>query len=485
MYVLFLSVMLTAVLAQAPWPHPDGSASHSRAVHPAWPRNATLLQQLSAVPFCSPVLIGANGTLFGAASDGLLRAFAPSGRELWALAVGSQDICALELALSDSGSFLLAYQPATEAAAAPAPIAVVALGSVSPSLSFFSVNGTVVQATVSGERIVALVGFPDKPPYMAYFSALTLCSYSPQGQLQWNSDYVFPPSVAIVVNVGSALAVRGEAFFNSVCSIGIDFSGVQVYFTSLGAYSLLSGEVHWRYYSQPSRNALPYIGLLAAPSDSALLSVDTSLLMMSLAPTTGNYWWPSFMPVSSETAFAASAAGDFLALFSARVETLTGNTSRLPVPPMPCTGTVLLDSSGALFCVADKPPDTLLLAFDISTGSELLSVDIPFPWASVAFSASGQLFVSCGAGLFTLQPPQPSPSSDPPPPAPTTQHSALPAIAWGALGGACAGAAAALGVVVGVPRLRAWLALQQPVPPQGDDSASPAFAAAGDYARLN
>jgi hypothetical protein len=38
-------------------------------------------------------------------------------------------------------------------------------------------------------------------------------------------------------------------------------------------------------------------------------------------------------------------------------------------------------------------------------------------------------------------------------------------------------------VVAGVPRLRAWLALQQPLPSQG--VAAPAFAAAGDYARLN
>ena len=148
---------------------------------------------------------------------------------------------------------------------------------------------------------------------------------------------------------------------------------------------------------------------------------------------------------------------------------------------------MFLDPSGALFCVMDSVPGTLLLAFDIATGSNLLSVEVPFGLGSLAFSTSGQLYLGTAAGLFTLLPPpltascSPTPSSAPPPPAPTVAPSVvLPALAWSAQG-ACIGVVVALGIVAALPRLRNWLAPPQLQPP---GVGGPAFAAA-DYVQLN
>ncbi len=475
MRALLLSAA-AAAQAQAPWPQPDGGASRSRAVPAEWKRNATTLTQLNAVPLCSPVLIGANGTLYGAASDGLLHAFAPSGLELWATPLAGTGTCSLRLALTDDGAALITFLPNAGTGAA---IGIVPLATQGPLSVLLSPNSTVFEVLVSGEQVLVMAGAPTGT---GYYLHLALTSYSLQGQEQWRYEYA---STALANVGGAALAASKSkgAIFSAFSAM--DLEGY--YTTRLAAFLSSSGKAVWTTSSDPSVNPPSFCCLLMAPSDSALL-LENAVQILALSASTGSPLWPQ--PLSSAAplsgAFAASHSGSYLDSFLFRVETATGATSQLPVPPV-CSGAVLLDSSGALFCVMDRPPDTLLLAFDSATGSELLSVEVPFTSASAAFAASGQLYIGSGAGLFTLLPPQPSPSAAPSPPAPAAVPSAaLPALAWGALGGACAGAAAALAAVAGVPRLRAWLARQGPPPPPAQGAGgAPAFAAADDYARLN
>ena len=498
---LFLFAAAAAALAQAPWPQPDGSASHSRAVPVAWPRGATVLTQLNPAPLCSPVLIGANSTLYAAGSDELLHAFAPSGRELWALDLGV-GACSLQLALNDMGSVLFASIPLSRSGE-KLPIRVFTLSSETPIMSLITLDNVAVQAAVSGDLIVVLVGVPGGP-YNDNFSKLMLNTFSPQGQLQWSSEITLPvPSLTVAV-CGSALAIQGRTVFFSINLLGSD----SYYFSGVGAFSLATGKLVWQTFSNPTSSTSSTndgFSQFLVPGDGILLFLanqdiePTSVLTAVNAATGSGLWTQTFLPASI-TCLAASAAGDYLALFSTRIATATGNTSLLPLPPLPSAGSVFLDVSGAIFSVAGES----LFAFDIATGSELLSAVIPFGFGSLAFSASGQLFIGSGGGLFTLLPPPsasstpsppptasrsptppPSPSLSPPAPAPATAPSAaLPALGWSALGG-CLGVAAALGAVASIPRLRAWLApLQQQSPAPG--AGGPTFAAAEhDYARLN
>ena len=499
---LLLAAAAAAVLAQAPWPQPDGSASHSRAVPVAWPRDATVLTQLNTVPLCSPVLIGANGTLYAAGSDGLLHAFAPSGRELWVVAIG-EDICSRQLALNDEGIALFAYLPSSHALGGSESIGVVLLSSYNPTFYTFPANGTVMAATVSRDTITAVVGLsvfppPSSPPAEPIYSGFVLSCYNFQGLLQWSFDY-HAPFAPPYETAFSVIAVRGDNLF--VFTSFTDYTSSNNMYASLGALSIATGEVKWHYTGIPGIMYFLYGSwCLSAPSDSVLLltaAPNGPMQLYALDALNGTLsLWPHYLTIGSGTDFAGSAAGDYLALFSVRVETRTGGVTQLPVPPVSCVGSVFLDSSGALFCVTSNSPDSLILAFDITTGSELLSVEFPLGSGSLAFSASGQLFVGTGAGLFTLLPPSPSTSctpsppptasrsptasASPPPPPPAAApppSAALPALGWSALG-ACLGVAAALGAVAGMPRLRAWLAPRQPP--------GPAFAAAEhDYARLN
>jgi outer membrane protein assembly factor BamB len=505
--MLRLITLAAAVLAQgqAPWPQPYGSASHSRAIPVAWLRGATAPAQLNTAPLCSPVLIGANGTLYGAASDGLLHAFAPSGLELWVVTIG-EDVCSQQLALNDEGSILVAYLPSSLTRSGSGSIGAVSLSDKDPVFYNFQVNGTVLTAAVSRNTVTALVGWPVPPlsnSQVPIYAGFVLNSYNLEGVLQWSHTFgpPFPPPYERAI---SALAVKDDSVF--AFATFCDYT-TQNNYASLGGLSLTTGELLWHH---TSISGLPplwelYIGMaLTAPSASVLLlnsNLYGQMVLYALDATTGNLTW-GIGPQNFRTGtdFAASLAGDFLALFSSRVETETGNLSQLPVPPVICDGTVFLDTTGALFCVMGSSPGqgSILLAFDILTGRELLSAAFPFAYSSLAFSASGQLFVGSEAGLFTFQPsatctPSPptiasrSPTLAPLPsslpPAAAAPSVALSSFVWGALGGACAGVASSLAVVAAVPRLRACLAQQQLQPP-APGTGGPAFAA-GDYAQLN
>lgn len=488
-----------AARAQAPWPQPDGSASHSHAIPVAWPRDATILEQLNTVPLCSPVLIGVNGTLYAAGSDGLLHAFTPSGSELWAVAIG-ENICARQIALNDEGSVLFSFLPGVypyvdyESSFLTLTFTLEGI----PHISSIAVNGYVLEAVVSGPGIVVLVGQPWDLG-LGRFAGFTLYSYSSRGQINWSANVASGSLFPLAYSGGSIITWGPKVFFlvffqdNAVISHQI-----------LEVLSLATGVVIWQ---QAPTQFQP----LLVPSASILIACDSLGNLYAVDASTGATLWSHPAPYPYH--FAASAAGDFLANFSVRTETATGSMSQLPIPAA-CSGAVFLDTSGVLFCVQSSPPGTLIFSFDTVTGAELLSVEVPFGLGSVAFSASGQPFLSSSFGLYTLLAPSPSPSCTPSPspsasrsptaslsPSPTASYSptastspappplpaaapspALPALGWSALG-ACAGVAAALGAVAAAPRLRAWLAPPKPQPP-APSAGGPTFAA-GDYALLN
>ena len=250
MRALILSVA-AAVLAQAPWPQPDGSASHSRAVHPAWPRDATLLTQLSAVPFCSPVLIGANGTLYGAASDGLLHAFEPSGRELWATPLDAgTGTCSLALALDIEGRVLTTYLPGTSAA-----IGIYLLDRQEPLRTLFFPNSTVFQVAVSEGLVVTLAGLPEGE---SQSTSLVLYCYDLQGQTQWSFEF---PNISPFISLGSAFAVSRDTR-NLFIATELEGPSGNVG-NILAAFSLSSVKLLWKTFPVDSLRSAS----LMAPND--------------------------------------------------------------------------------------------------------------------------------------------------------------------------------------------------------------------------
>ena len=512
--ILVLSALAAAAQAQAPWPQADGSPSHSRAV-PAWPRNSTLLTQLNSVPFCAPLLIGANGTLYGAASDGLLHAFAPSGRELWAVPLFESDVCSLSLALSDDGNTLFSYLPGLDFGVDGKALSL-SLSNDGPVALYFplscaavsNVNCTVLSSVVCGDHFAVLLA--SIPPAEGFNHTFALNMFSRQGKLQWSKE--FAGSTAYAQNAAlSSFAARGDFLFASLRSPwGVHF---------FAAFLISSGEIKWfNTYTFP--NPAGFIPLLSSPDDSTILITQIPLdggefcggyCVGAVNTFDGSTLWHDSFSISSDSAFASSVAGDYLMLYLQNnpqsypicVETASGATSPLPLPPFECLGTAYLTSDDTLFCIMNTidSGETLLLAFDIVTGSELLAVSIPLSHGNLAFAASGQLYLSSAAGLFTLLPPlatasstpsssptsSPLPSLPPPSTAPAPASTpapapALPTLAYSALG-ATIGVAAALGAVAHLPRQRAWLS---PQPPQGSTSPAPSFAATEDsYTRLN
>ena len=86
-----LALTAAAALAQAPWPQAGGDADNTRRAGAAWPRGSgggapPTLALVAGFPLCSPLLIGARGTMFGQGCDGLLYAVQPSGAVLWTYA---------------------------------------------------------------------------------------------------------------------------------------------------------------------------------------------------------------------------------------------------------------------------------------------------------------------------------------------------------------------------------------------------------------
>lgn len=261
--MLVFSAAVFPALAQAPWPQPDGGASHSRAMPVVWPRNATVLTQLNTVPLCSPILIGNNGTLYAAGSDGLLHAFTPTGRLLWVVPIGYYS-CSRQLALNDEGSFLFSYLPSLNPpytnSTSETSILVIALSSASPPLvSLIAVNGLVLEAVVSGGGdVVVLAGLSTDAS--GELDGCMLYSYNVLGQLKWSSN-VSSVGVPPFYSCQGIFAVRDNSVFAYLVVEELRLSH-----TVMQVLGLSTGEVIWQHMTPPT-----VISALSAPNAATLI----------------------------------------------------------------------------------------------------------------------------------------------------------------------------------------------------------------------